>query len=36
MTGTERHKQSLCLSDSMFDEVRLEAARCDRSLPWVV
>jgi uncharacterized small protein (TIGR04563 family) len=36
MTGSDRRKQNVYLSDRMLDEIRFEAARCDRSLSWVV
>ncbi len=36
MAGTDRRKQNLYFSNSMVDEIRVVAARLDRSLSWVV
>ncbi len=36
MVGNDRRKQSLYFADTMLDEIKVEAARMDRSLSWVV
>lgn len=33
---TEKHKQTLYFQEGLFQEIREEAARLDRSLSWII